>query len=111
MQSIHGSTSNVIGQSLNRVDGRVKVTGKATYAAEPLMKNIAYGVIVQSTIARGKVKAIDTAAAQASAGVIAVLTPQNMPKLTPPKNAFLGEKRLPLSDMTIHFAGQHLAVV
>lgn len=111
MQSIHGSTSNVIGQSLNRVDGRVKVTGKATYAAEPLMKNIAYGVIVQSTIARGKVKAIDTAAAQASAGVIAVLTPQNMPKLKPPKNAFLGEKRLPLSDMTIHFAGQHLAVV
>jgi CO/xanthine dehydrogenase Mo-binding subunit len=50
--SIHGSTTNVIGQALNRVDGRAKVTGRATYAAEAPMDNMAYGVIVQSTIAR-----------------------------------------------------------
>lgn len=109
--SIHGSTSNVIGQPLDRVDGRVKVTGKATYAAEPAMKNMAYAVIVQSTVARGRIASIETSGAESAPGVLLVLTPKNMPKLPRPKQSMLGEERMPLTDMAVHYAGQHLAVV
>lgn len=107
----HGSTTNSIGQALSRVDGRAKVTGAAPYAAEAPVKDIAYAVIVQSTIARGRIAAINTTQAQAAPGVLAILTPANMPKLTAPKDAMLGETRLPLSDMNVYYAGQHLAVV
>ncbi len=110
-KTIHGSTTGAVGQPLNRVDGRAKVTGKATFAAEPAMKNMAYGVIVQSTVARGEIGVINVAAAERSPGVIAVLTPRNMPKLRQPKGPMLGEERQPLSDMTVVYAGQHLAVV
>jgi xanthine dehydrogenase YagR molybdenum-binding subunit len=109
--SLHGSTNAVIGEALSRVDGRVKVTGKAMYAAETQLKNMAYGVIVQSTIARGSVASIDTSAAESAPGVLVVITPKNMPKLRTPKPGTMGEERMPLSDMTVHFVGQHLAVV
>ncbi len=109
--SVHGSTMDVIGQALDRVDGRAKVTGKATYAAETRMKNMAYGVIVQSTIAQGEITAIDTSAAKSAPGVVLVLTPENMPKLKRPKAGVMGEERMPLIDMAVHYVGQHLAVV
>ncbi len=109
--TIHGSNSTPIGQALSRVDGRAKVTGAAPYAAEAPVKNMAYGVIVQSTIARGRIASIDTAKAKAAPGVLAILTPANMPKLTAPKGVLFGETRLPLSDMNVYYAGQHLAVV
>lgn len=99
-----------VGESRDRVDGRAKVTGRATYAAEAPVRNAVHAVIVQSTIARGEVTAIDAEAAEKSAGVIAVLTPKNMPKLDDGKTK-LAEKRLPLSDLKIHYAGQHVAVV
>ncbi len=109
--SIHGSTTSVIGQPLNRIDGRAKVTGKATYAAEAPMKNMAYGVIVQSTVARAEVTSINTSAAKVAPGVLLVLTPKNMPKLRQPKGGVMGEERMPLIDMKVHYVGQHLAVV
>ena len=71
----------MIGDRINRLDGRVKVTGAARYAAEWPIERVAHGVIVQSTIARGTITSIDTAAATAAPGVLAVLTPQNAPRL------------------------------
>ncbi len=71
-------------QLATRYDGRAKVTGQAKYAvefkppAEP-----AYGYVVQSTIASGSVRAIDQSVAERSAGVLAVITPFNAPKLPP----------------------------
>src|SRR6185312_788931 len=70
-----------IGQPVSRVDGHQKVTGKATYAAEFAVPDEAYGVIVRSTVPKGRVTAIDSAAAEAAPGVIAVLTHVNAPKL------------------------------
>lgn len=99
-----------VGKPYVRVDGRLKVTGQARYAAEASAQDMTYAVIVQSTIARGEIKSIDTAAALAAPGVLAILTPQNMPKLQPGRG-FPGERRLPLSDMNIYYAGQHVAVV
>src|SRR4051812_28287046 len=109
------STSS-IGKAVDRVDGRAKVTGAARYAAEAPADGMTYAVIVQSTISRGRVSAIDVSAAKAAPGFLGIVTRENMPKLTQPKEDFfqggkLGDDRLPLTDDTIHYAGQHLAVV
>ncbi|HEY3203688.1 MAG TPA: xanthine dehydrogenase family protein molybdopterin-binding subunit, partial [Thermoanaerobaculia bacterium] len=98
------------------VDGRLKVTGGAKYAAEFSPAGLAHAVLVQSTIARGRIIAIELAEARRSPGVIAILTHENAAKLREPKPDFFkggvpGEMRLPLSDATIHHAGQHIAVV
>jgi xanthine dehydrogenase YagR molybdenum-binding subunit len=70
-----------VGAPMDRVDGRLKVTGGARYAAEYAIPNLAHGVIVTSTIAKGRIRAMDTSAAQRAPGVIKVLTPFNAPRL------------------------------
>jgi xanthine dehydrogenase YagR molybdenum-binding subunit len=72
-----------IGKEMSRVDGVAKVTGKAKYAAEFQVPNLAYGFIVLSTVTKGTIKAIDTREAAASPGVIRVFTHLNAPKLGP----------------------------
>src|SRR5438874_2190629 len=74
-------SDGMIGDPINRLDGRLKVTGAARYSAEMPMEHVAYGAIVASTIARGRVTAFDTAAASALPGVLAVLTADNAPQL------------------------------
>jgi xanthine dehydrogenase YagR molybdenum-binding subunit len=71
----------MIGEPLNRLDGRLKVTGGARYSAEWPIEHLAYGVIVQSTIARGTIVSIDSAAAAKAPGVLAVLTVDDAPRL------------------------------
>src|SRR5215216_3321267 len=72
-----------IGKEMSRVDGVAKVTGKAKYAAEFQVPNLAYGFIVLSTVTKGTIKAIDTREAETSPGVIRVFTHLNVPKLGP----------------------------
>ena len=52
-----------VGTPLNRVDGRLKVTGGARYAAEFAVPNVVHAVIVTSTIAKGRVLRMDTGGA------------------------------------------------
>ena len=66
---------------IDRVDGRAKVTGTATYAAEHKMQNMAYGFLVGSTIAKGRIKSMDTKSAERAPGVLAVITHLNAPKI------------------------------
>src|SRR5439155_394443 len=70
-----------IGQAVSRVDGRLKVTGAAVYAADNHPDNLAYGYLLTSTVAKGTITGMDTAAALASPGVLAVYTPFNPLKL------------------------------
>jgi xanthine dehydrogenase YagR molybdenum-binding subunit len=72
-----------IGNEMSRVDGVAKVTGKAKYAAEFRVPNLAYGFIVLGTVAKGTIKSIDTREAEASVGVIRAFTHLNAPKLGP----------------------------
>ncbi len=55
-----------IGKEMSRVDGVAKVTGKAKYAAEFKVPNLAYGFIVQGSIAKGSIQSIDTREAEAA---------------------------------------------
>src|SRR2546423_3485219 len=105
-----------IGQPLARVDGKLKVTGAATYAAEFVRSKLAYGVLIQSAIANGRVNKIDVSAAKSAPGVIGILTRENAPQFKPypddlTKKGAPGENRVPLQDDEIHYAGQHLGVV
>jgi xanthine dehydrogenase YagR molybdenum-binding subunit len=59
---------------INRVDGRLKVTGAAKYSAEYVVPDMAYAVLVGSTIAKGTIKSIDSKAAERAPGVMAVIS-------------------------------------
>jgi xanthine dehydrogenase YagR molybdenum-binding subunit len=104
-----GNTSQGgVGKPISRLDGKAKVTGDARYAAEAAVPNAAFGFSLQSWIAKGTITSLDTAEAERAAGVIAILTPKNMPKL---RGGYSGDTRAPLSDMKVVYAGQHIAVV
>jgi xanthine dehydrogenase YagR molybdenum-binding subunit len=67
------ASAQAVGKPLDRVDGRLKVTGGARYAAEARVPGVTCGALVLSTIPSGKVTAFDTAEAERSPGVLAVL--------------------------------------
>ncbi|TXN79228.1 xanthine dehydrogenase family protein molybdopterin-binding subunit [Methylobacterium sp. WL8] len=70
----------LVGRPIDRIDGRLKVMGRAPYAYETReVKNPAYGFIVGATIAAGTIRSIDTAAAVKAPGVIHVMTHENVP--------------------------------
>ena len=104
-----------VGKPLNRVDGKLKVTGGAQYSAEFPLENLAYAVCVSSTIARGRIKNIDTTAAEALPGVLGIITHENAPNLQLVESFAHGgqaaEKRQPLQEPIVHHSGQHIGVV
>lgn len=109
-------TTAYIGQPVSRVDGRQKVTGSATYAAEFNVQNQAIGAIVRSTVARGRVRTIDCAAAERAPGVVAVLTHLNAPRLPyHPHKAGVdprtGERLHVLQDDRVTHQGQPIGLV
>ncbi|QPC91981.1 xanthine dehydrogenase family protein molybdopterin-binding subunit [Mesorhizobium sp. INR15] len=114
----HGDASDggaeAVGGRLSRVDGPAKITGAAKYAVEQQLEGLAYAALVESTVAAGRVRSIDTTDAQAAPGVLLVLTPDNAMPLrtasdwlgTPPPDV----PYCPLArDIT--FSGQHVAAV
>ncbi|WP_343706752.1 xanthine dehydrogenase family protein molybdopterin-binding subunit [Flavobacterium sp.] len=66
--------------NINRVDGFAKVTGSATYSAEYKTSGVVYACLVGSTIAKGRIKTIDTKKAEWAPGVLAVITHLNVDK-------------------------------
>ena len=73
----------VIGKPTPRIDGPLKVSGTAPYAYErnDLAPNHAYGVILGSSVAKGRITRIDTTDAKRAPGVIAIVTHENAGKL------------------------------
>ncbi len=83
----------VVGQPVDRIDGPRKTTGTAAYAYErhDVAANQAYGYVLGAGIAKGRVTAMDTAAAKAVPGVVSIVTTLDMPQLEKgkPNTAFL----------------------
>jgi xanthine dehydrogenase YagR molybdenum-binding subunit len=69
----------LVGKPIDRVDGRLKVTGGARYAYEMQQNNVLYGFVVEASIGKGTIRSIDTRAAEKAPGVVLVLTHQNAP--------------------------------
>src|SRR5204863_3516363 len=70
-----------VGAPVDRLEGEAKVRGQARYAFEYERDDLCYAAIVQATIAKGAVRAVDTTAASAEPGVLAVLSHENAPHL------------------------------
>lgn len=107
-----------IGQPYPRVDGRLKVTGQATYAAEHLIEGMTYAALVHSHVARGRLTHLDTQAAEQVPGVLAVMTHRNAPRLKAPAVASMlnplagSATSLPVMQSDeIYWNGQAVAVV
>ena len=77
---------SAIGLPLTRPDGPAKVTGAARYVADTPVGGLTHAALVMSSIPAGRVTAIDTAAALAAAGVLAVITHENAPRVAPLPN-------------------------
>jgi xanthine dehydrogenase YagR molybdenum-binding subunit len=69
----------IVGKPIDRVDGRLKVTGGARYAYEMQQENVLYGFVVEASIGKGTIRSIDTRAAESAPGVALVLTHRNAP--------------------------------
>jgi xanthine dehydrogenase YagR molybdenum-binding subunit len=110
--------ASYIGTPTSRIDGHAKVTGEAKYAGEFNASGLAYGSVVTSTIAKGRIVSIDMSQALSVAGVIAVLTHKNRPPMAGTDRAYRddtapdgGSPFRPLYDDKIKFSGQPIALV
>jgi len=107
----------LIGAPVTRIDGPLKVKGAAPFSAEFPLPEMLYAAVAFSTIARGRITSLDTAAAEAASGVKLVMTWKNAPKLKPtplfnssPKAA--GPSDLPImQNSSIHWNGEAIALV
>ncbi|MFF7260808.1 xanthine dehydrogenase family protein molybdopterin-binding subunit [Streptomyces sp. NPDC008159] len=108
-----------IGQPLDRVDGGVKTTGAAKFAAEHFYPGLTHAVLVHATVSRGRITALHTDEASAVPGVVAVLTHLNAPAMKPaPKPGlfnltavYSGTSVNYLQSDEVHWEGQPIAVV
>lgn len=107
----------LIGAPVSRIDGPLKVAGRARFAAEVPMEGLLYAAFTFSTIAKGRIASLDTTAAESAPGVALVMTHENAPRL---KNApefgkspdAANQITLPVfQDSMVHWNGQPIAVV
>ncbi|NKJ49293.1 dehydrogenase [Burkholderia sp. SG-MS1] len=107
----------LIGAPVSRIDGPLKVSGRATFAAEFPKDGMTYAALKYSSIPRGRIVDMDTAAAESAPGVALVMTYRNAPRLKP-MPAFMtqakavGGDNLPvMQDDQVHWNGQPVALV
>jgi len=101
-----------IGPAVDRADGPLKVRGAAPYPIDVTYPGLAHAALVRSTVAVGRVIAIDDADARSAPGVLAVITHRNAPKLPNAAATLLGPSPpTPLQDDLILHHGQYVAVV
>jgi xanthine dehydrogenase YagR molybdenum-binding subunit len=105
-----------VGQPINRVDGILKVTGRAKYSAEHALPRSTHAVLVLSTIPSGVISSYDTHAAEKMPGVLLIMTHKNAMRLpqggkaaagAPPAGRVLNL----LQDDQVHYNNQPIAVV
>jgi xanthine dehydrogenase YagR molybdenum-binding subunit len=108
-------STDLIGKPIDRVDGRLKVTGKATYSGDRHPDGLLYGYLLTSTVANGSIRTMDIAEAGNSPGVLAIYTPFSPLKLYRPlgraDGANSGEAFAPLQDTRVKNYGQIVGLV
>jgi CO/xanthine dehydrogenase Mo-binding subunit len=106
------AAAGILGAPMTRVDGRLKVTGSAPYPIDVAAPNQAYAVLVQSTVVRGRIRAINTDMAERAPGVVSIVTHANTPTFPLGPVTPLGASPLPpLQSADVLHYGQHVAMV
>ena len=112
-----GRKHGLIGAPVSRLDGPLKVQGRARFAAEFPMQGMLYAALAYSTVPKGRITTLDTSTAEAAEGVALVMTHRNAPRMKP-MPLFLSEEKaaggddLPvMQDGRIYWNGQPIAVV
>ncbi len=113
---IDQNLTGLIGKPIDRIDGRLKVTGQAPYAYEVQDgARPAYGYLLEASIAKGRIASIDAGAAERAPGVILVMTHRNAPKQAPfgPLDApdRFARSKPQLADNLIQYYGEPVAFV
>ncbi|MCR6502014.1 xanthine dehydrogenase family protein molybdopterin-binding subunit [Shinella sp. CPCC 101442] len=109
--------SKVVGLPISRIDGPLKVTGQARYAAEHFEPGMLFGHVVLATIASGRLIAVDVRGAERVPGVIKIYTHENRPKTAYRDSkwkdavALPGHPFRPLENDRVLFDGQPVAFV
>ena len=107
----------IVGQSVSRLDGPQKVTGGAPFSAEFRMDGMVFAALAYSTIAKGRIAALDTAEAERAPGVVLVMSHLNAPKMKPPPlfmsaaKAASGDSLPVMQDDRVAWNGQPIAIV
>ncbi|HTM07825.1 MAG TPA: xanthine dehydrogenase family protein molybdopterin-binding subunit [Verrucomicrobiae bacterium] len=99
-----------VGQSVPRIDGREKVTGRALYASDLTFPNLAHGKILRSPYAHAKIVRIDARRAEAMPGVVAVLTRENLMVRAPYFGTYIKDQPIVALDK-VRYAGDIVAAV
>lgn len=114
--NVGGSVPDVARHHVDRIDGVLKVTGRAHYTADHQLPNVLQAIMVTSTIAAGEVASVDTGAAERMPGVRLVMTPFNAPRL--PENGRAAAGEMPagrvmnlLQDTSVRYNNQPIALV
>ena len=105
------TTEDMIGKPIDRIDGHLKVTGAARYAAEFRVPGAVHAVLVQSSIAAGTIASFDLREARGMPGVLAIITPDNAARLSHPDKVPQAVAGPLLQNNDILFNGQHVGVV
>src|SRR5437868_13062595 len=104
-----------IGSATRRLDGPAKVTGAAHYGSDVVIAKPAYGVLVTSAIARGRIASIDEAEARSVKGVIEIFTHTNIGPIEGGKTfdggGYMGSSIAPLASDQVRHDGQIVALV
>ncbi len=101
-----------LGAGIDRVDGWQKVSGRAQYSGDVTVPGLVHAALVRSTIAAGHITGIDTSRAEAAPGVLAVVTPDNAPRVERgPDTGLWSQPPPPLQHRTILHHGQYVALV
>ncbi|OLF16773.1 xanthine dehydrogenase family protein molybdopterin-binding subunit [Actinophytocola xanthii] len=111
-------TAGVLGRPVDRVDGTAKTSGAVRFSTDYPYPDLAHAALVCATVARGRIISIDTAAATALPGVLAVLTHENAPTMNPPRAVTLLDLSTMAASSTVnvlntdevHWDGQPVAV-
>ncbi|MEO7430604.1 MAG: xanthine dehydrogenase family protein molybdopterin-binding subunit [Dokdonella sp.] len=106
-----------VGQPVSRLDGPVKVIGTARFTAEVTIDGLVFASLACSTIARGRIRSIETAAARRVSGVVDVMTHANCPRMDAPPAMVRDPNGAAMSDLpvmqddSVRWNGQPVAVV
>ncbi len=105
--------TTIVGRSLARIDGPLKVSGAAAYTADRTMEHVAYAVPVGSTIANGRIAALNLSKARQMPGVIEIYHRGNIGALYKPSPdaGAIDEARPPFADDVVSYYGQFVALV